>query len=55
MGMYINLSSIVLYLDIAGNLRDKTMDDKLMYNPNHDKYSSVKTKIIGRKVWTLLV
>ena len=33
------------------------MDDKLMYTPNYDKQKLplMKIKIIGGKVWTLLV
>ena len=38
-------------------LRDKTMDYNLIYNPNYDeiKLPFLKVKIIGKKVWTLLV
>ena len=37
-------------------LRDKTMDDKLVYIPNYNKqiYPFLKFKLIGRKVWILL-
>ena len=38
---------------ISGLFRDKTMDDKFVYILNNKKL--VKTKIDGRKVWTLLV
>ena len=39
-----------------GILRDKTMDDILMYIPNDDtKFTLFKIKIIGQKVLSLLV
>ena len=36
-------------------LSDKTMDDKLIFNPNDDKqnYPLYRSSIIGLKVWTL--
>ena len=36
----------------AGILKDKTMDNKLMYIP---KVTLLRTKIIGLKVWILLI
>ena len=36
-----------------GILRDKTMNDKSIYIPNHKKYPSVDY-IFGLKIWTML-
>ncbi len=40
---------------LSGILRDKTMDDELMYILNYDKQITLITKLLVEKVWTLLV
>ena len=53
----VNIDFHPFYNSVLPKYRDKTIDDKMIYIPNDDKWklALIYMKTISLKVWTLLV